>query len=61
MERIISGISTKSGRGCGELGIVFLIVSIILSTFSSAKMEVTAIFTDIQLQYDKEADARRGS
>jgi len=32
MERIISGISTKFGRRCRELGIVFLVVSIISSS-----------------------------
>jgi len=37
MERIISGISTEFGRRCRELGIVFLVVSIISSSNFSMK------------------------
>lgn len=37
MERIISGISTKFGRRCRELGIIFLVVSPAPSCTSTTK------------------------
>jgi ABC-type sulfate transport system permease component len=62
MERIVSGISTKFGRRCRELGAVFLVVSIIpYFTFTSKTSIVIVTQADDQLQYDKEANAGRRS